>query len=403
MLQLTWELASCDCHISWTWPNKTIMNHHHHQSSVSIQDPGSYHIKSDSVQFSESNHAAAYRIPIIISIRDIAVCVSALCKRTMHTATPLSKVFQHGGIWTSEPRVWPFATCYEPWTWLGWTSIQFHLIRFESLSDFIIVRRSISVYFWHRPWDCLALSIAVTRWPAATSSSPQDVDPLEEYVTDRQIAWICFFLWLPVGKLILEKKSPSGHPASICFLSISWQEDVANEEAIETAFADAIEEPACPEALLDLFGELAVDDAVDDDDDDADVKSAAAAPVSKRKLNTRGTSSINDDDTLDSTGGIIKAPLFGEITRQGNQVYCGTSPCGSISYLLHWRPPATSATCTVHPDCYVTAPIEMQDDILVRWLGEAYCYRNAADHGKFSPSGCYHRRRPPARSSSKWN
>jgi len=218
--------------------------------------------------------------------------------------------------------------------------------------------------------------------------------------TGRLLEYV-FFLWLPVGKLILEKKSPSGHPASICFLSISWQEDVANEEAIETAFADAIEEPACPEALLDLFGELAVDDAVDDDDDDADVKSAAAAPVSKRKLNTRGTSSINDDDTLDSTGGIIKAPLFGEITRQGNQVYCGTSPCGSISYLLHWRSPATSATCTVHPDCYVTAPIEMHDDILVRWLGEAYCYRNAADHGKFSPSGCYHRRRPPARSSSK--
>ena len=192
------------------------------------------------------------------------------------------------------------------------------------------------------------------------------------------------------------KKSPFTRPirASICLLSSSWQGDATEEAAIEAVLADVIEEPVCAEALLELFDELGDvnvdDDAVNDD--------KSAAGVSKRKHNAHVTSSIHDDDSLDSTGVIIKAPLFGEITRQGNQVFCGTTPCGCISYLLHWRPAASSATCSVHPDCYVTAPIELNDDILIRWLGEAHCYRNATDHGKFAPSGCYHRRRLPARS-----
>ena len=43
---------------------------------------------------------------------------------------------------------------------------------------------------------CLALSIAVTRWPVATSVSPEDVDPLEEFVKPKDGCLSSFFLWL---------------------------------------------------------------------------------------------------------------------------------------------------------------------------------------------------------------
>lgn len=88
---------------------------------------------------------------------------------------------------------------------------------------------------------------------------------------------------------------------------------------------------------------------------------------------------------------IAKKPLAGTISRVGNGVYCNRVQTGAISYLVHWTPAAISAKCLVHGNqCYFTAPLlEVNEDCVVRWLGEANCFANASDHMRCSPKLAY--------------
>ena len=153
---------------------------------------------------------------------------------------------------------------------------------------------------------------------------------------------------------------------------------ICQEDGEGAGADDEFGDSVCPEALTELMDEICVDDAFSDHD-----------TKSEKKGSKRDAASID----LDAV--VIKAPLKGEIIRRGNHVFNNACKCGSISYLLHWSPPAISGTCAVHADCFLTCPLLTGDeDSIVRWLGEAFCFQNAAHHGTAAPPGSYHRRRP---------
>ena len=100
------------------------------------------------------------------------------------------------------------------------------------------------------------------------------------------------------------------------------------------------------------------------------------------------------DDEGDSNI-IVKLPQVGDIKRSGNCIYCGDVKTGSISYLTHWDPAAIAANCHIHGSdvCYFTMPLlGTEEDEMIRWLGEAGCYRNAKDHLACIPDSAYNRR-----------
>ncbi len=96
---------------------------------------------------------------------------------------------------------------------------------------------------------------------------------------------------------------------------------------------------------------------------------------------------------------IIKQPVEGEVRLDGRMVFRGNIKCGCLNYLLHWQPAAMAANCMLHSDCYITSPLVddngngPSEDDLVRWLGEAPCYRTGADHLALRPAGSYEKRR----------
>ena len=157
--------------------------------------------------------------------------------------------------------------------------------------------------------------------------------------------------------------------------SIVLQEDLP-EEGGDGSLDDAV----CPDALLEIMEEMCVEDefAANQDPD------SNSSTASKRKPHAN----------LDKV--VVKLPLAGEITSKGRHIFCAGSQCGSISYLTHWSPPAMAGNCSVHSNCYVTCPLLTGDEnSLIQWVGSAFCYRNADDHGKSAPKGSYHRRNPP--------
>ena len=97
----------------------------------------------------------------------------------------------------------------------------------------------------------------------------------------------------------------------------------------------------------------------------------------------------------------IKLPLPGDIKRVGNTIFCGAQKTGSVSYLVHWVPAAIAVKCFIHDNCFITAPLlNVNEDPLVTWVGEAPAYLSGEVHGKHVPKGCYHRRNPPRRSGA---
>lgn len=84
-----------------------------------------------------------------------------------------------------------------------------------------------------------------------------------------------------------------------------------------------------------------------------------------------------------------------EIKLCGNTVFAGDVKCGTLSWLVHWDPPAIAANCTVHSGCYCTAPIHFDEQELVQWLGQAISYKDGQAHGRFVPKGTYNKRRLP--------
>ena len=159
---------------------------------------------------------------------------------------------------------------------------------------------------------------------------------------------------------------------------INFSQEALPEESGDGSLDDAV----VPDALLEILEEMCVDDDFSKfSDQDQDGSSTA----SKRK---------SPDFGLDNV--VIKLPLAGEIVCKGRQIFCSGSRCGSISYLTHWDPPAMADNCSVHSNCYVTCPLVTGDeDAIIKWVGSAFCFRNAEDHGKSTPKGSYHRRNPP--------
>ena len=143
---------------------------------------------------------------------------------------------------------------------------------------------------------------------------------------------------------------------------------------------ELMEYAAYPDALVELMDEVAeinVDDSGNMDGADE------SAPT--------GSSS---DPVADL---VVKAPLPGQIVRKGNEILCGGSRCGTLSYLLHWSPAAIAANCAVHENCFVTSPLAgdvVSEDALVHWVGQAFCFRSGAEHVSCAPQGPYHRRKP---------
>ena len=157
-------------------------------------------------------------------------------------------------------------------------------------------------------------------------------------------------------------------------LIVNLLQDELPDEGGDGSLDDAVVQ----DALLEILEEICVDDELSRRDEDS-------STVSKRK------SPASDLDNL-----VVKLPLAGDITLVGRQVFCAGSRCGSISFLTHWDPPAMSGHCAVHPNCFVTCPLVTGDqDALVKWIGSAFCFRSADDHGKSTPKGSYHRRNPP--------
>eukprot|EP00435_Cladocopium_sp_Y103_P056639 s14_g19.t1 len=147
---------------------------------------------------------------------------------------------------------------------------------------------------------------------------------------------------------------------------------------------ELMEHVAYPDALVELMEEVA-DISLGDSVDMEEGPDGSAESVQKGKP---------DSDLADL---VVKAPLLGEIVRKGNEVLCGGSKCGTMSYLLHWNPAAIAANCAIHENCFVTSPLVgevVSEDSLVHWLGQAFCFRSAAEHVSCAPLGTYHRRRP---------
>ena len=100
------------------------------------------------------------------------------------------------------------------------------------------------------------------------------------------------------------------------------------------------------------------------------------------------------DDEGDSNP-IVKLPQVGDIKRSGNCIYCGDVKTGSISYLTHWDLAAIAANCHIHGSdvcCFTMPLLGTEEDEMIRWLGEAGCYRNAKDHLACIPDSAYNRR-----------
>ena len=105
---------------------------------------------------------------------------------------------------------------------------------------------------------------------------------------------------------------------------------------------------------------------------------------------TKRPSTVQNDKIFTD---VIKQPLPGEIRREGRFVFCGAVKCGSVSFLMHWSPPAIVASCMLHSDCCVSVPlVDGDEDSLVRWLGEAVCYKSGLDHATCRPKGSYNKR-----------
>ncbi len=147
----------------------------------------------------------------------------------------------------------------------------------------------------------------------------------------------------------------------------------------------------CPDALVELMEEVCVEDMCEH---------LAATEGSGPGKKTKGNPNPKPTEKV-----VVKAPLLGEITRIGNEVLCGGSKCGTLSYLIHWRPPALAANCTVHTDCFVTCPLIAGDnafeDGLTNWLGQAYCFSDRQNHCACAPKGSYQRRRAPSVATTK--
>ena len=87
-------------------------------------------------------------------------------------------------------------------------------------------------------------------------------------------------------------------------------------------------------------------------------------------------------------------PAAQDYSRKGNSIFADGLKCGTINYFFHWAPETVSATCTCHPECYVTAPIDKIDELeLVQWLQSGPRCGSAEDHLRLKPLNTYNRRR----------
>ena len=137
------------------------------------------------------------------------------------------------------------------------------------------------------------------------------------------------------------------------------------------------------EAVTDLVSELFLENTFENGTSDPENKSLSGSRT--KRSSTVQTEKIFTD--------VITQPLPGEITREGRYVLCGTVRCGTVSYLTHWSPPAIVAACALHSDCCVSVPlIDGDEDSLVKWLGEAVCYKSGSDHSACRPKGSYNKR-----------
>ena len=142
------------------------------------------------------------------------------------------------------------------------------------------------------------------------------------------------------------------------------------------------------------MAELAYGDHVPDEDDD-DVDAAAGIGSGSNKSKPKDRRPMHDLDIFDRDPElVVKNPLPGPITRQGNSIFCGGVKTGSISFLFHWTPAALAGNCCIHGQgCYYTTPFQGSDeDAMIQWLGEARCYNSAADHLRCVPKHAYYQR-----------
>ena len=99
---------------------------------------------------------------------------------------------------------------------------------------------------------------------------------------------------------------------------------------------------------------------------------------------------------VDKKQTVVKQPVKGEVKLSGTGVFLADLKVGSISYFLHWSPPAILAQCATHDDCYCTAPLlgeaRVPEDELIAWVGQGPSFRSAQDHAQFIPRGCYRKR-----------
>ena len=95
---------------------------------------------------------------------------------------------------------------------------------------------------------------------------------------------------------------------------------------------------------------------------------------------------------------IVRLPLAdptAQVRLVGNNVYRGAVRGGSISYLVHWNPPAMAASCAMHGQyCCISTPLVggAQQDDLVKWLADGPRFRTGDDHMSQVPAKCYNRR-----------
>lgn len=143
------------------------------------------------------------------------------------------------------------------------------------------------------------------------------------------------------------------------------------------------------EGLCEVLAELELEGAIGSGDAEMSDK-----PVAGKHASKKAPLGLLVPVCKDS---VVKLPLERPITRQGSSVFYGPTRVGTMSYLVHWSPAAVSANCLIHEDCFFTAPMLGEhaptDDTIVQWLGEAMCFKCAADHVSHAPEGAYNRRR----------
>ena len=164
------------------------------------------------------------------------------------------------------------------------------------------------------------------------------------------------------------------------------------QDALDAADpADPDEGHADSNPFAHLMAELDFDEAFGNVSDDM----GDSSTDKKSKAKDRPDMHDVDFDPFDRDPGlVVKQPLPGAITRSGNSIYCAGFKVGSISYLVHWTPPALAGNCAIHGQgCYYTTPLlESDEDSMVKWLGEAQCYKSAADHMRCVPPHAYYQR-----------